>query len=412
MKKIIILLITVLSFNLYSQDFRLLVFSDYFGQIEPTTDYDNLRFRNYIRPEFGMDLLDYTGYLTVSGEFYYDYFNDNQTPDPSNILRECYLSFYPDWGDVIIGQKYTNKGKADVFSPLNSFNASYREQFSLDEPYQSKRSDLQLEANYYITDESSLELVYIPFPRTDYQSPGEITFEADDKIYTLDKDSDPYLLENGHSFFLTYNYYGYNLDFQAAYNYYTEQAYNYNIYESNDRFIGKEYNKVHSAGGAISTSLGTFGVVEEIVFNLTEDFEGNDPGIKNSDITVNTQLSNTLFGRTYSQFNIVYQYIFNHDEGDTDLDKAFNDVHLQPLGHVAFVVAHLRDSFLREKLNVALNLAYIHPNVYIGPRCNYKISDLITLETGVNFTTGEYKNKLLEENLGGDNFFVRIKYEL
>lgn len=412
-KYLLISLLAILSVNTFSQEFRFLAFTDYFGQIEPSTDYESVRQRNYIRPEFSTHILDYLGYFTISGEIYYDYFNDNEMPDPWNILRECYFSFYPSWGDIILGQKYTNKGKVDVFSPLNTFNASYKELFSLDEPYQSKRPDLQLEVNYYLTDESSLEVVYIPFPRPDYQSPGDLSFEADNGTYKLDKDSTPYLTGDPHSVFLTYNYYGYNFDLQGLYSFYTEQAYNYDLKNLSNGEISKEYNKVHTFGGAISTSIYEFGIVEEIAFNLTEDFNGNKSGVKNSDITLNTQLTKTLFGRTYGQINMVYQHVFNYKKASNDLEEAVYDAQLQPTDNILFLIGHLHDSFLREKLYLALNIGFFFsPDVYIAPRCNYKINDFLTLESGLDIYTGKYESKLLEEHLGGDTFFLRIKYEL
>lgn len=413
MKIYLIIILTALSINTFTQDFRLLAFSDYFGQIEPSSDYDSVRQRTYIRPEFNIHIMDYLGYFTISGEYYYDHFNDEKIPDPWNILRECYISFYPDWGDIIIGQKYTNKGKVDVFSPLNPFNASYKELFSLDEPFQGKRPDLQLEVNYYLTDESSLEIIYIPFPRPDYQSTGNLSFNADNDSYILDKDSSSYLIENPHSVFLTYNFYGYNFDLQGLYSNYIDQAYNYNLDSLSDKKLSKKYNRVHTFGGAISTSINEFGIVEEIAFNLTEDFNGDKPGIKNSDLTINTQITKTLFGRTYSQVNMVYQHVFNYKKPKNDIEEAIYDAQLQPTDNILFFIGHLHDSFLREKLYLALNLGFFFsPDVYIAPRCNYKLNDFITLESGLDIYTGKYENKLLEENLGGDTFFIRLKYQL
>lgn len=412
MKKLLLLILLVAPVPGFSQEFRLLTFTDYYGQIEPTTDYDNLRQRTYIRPEFTMDFLDYMGYFNVSGEFYYDFFSSEDIPNFENILREFYFSFYPDWGDITIGQKLINKGKVDVFSPLNAFNGSYRELLSLDEPYQSKRGDLQLEASYYINDENSIELLYIPFPRPDYQGKGELDFIADGSNYTLNKGSAPYLFTPSHSLFLTYNYYGYNFDIQGAYYNYIEQGYNYSLDYSNSE-IDKIYNRVHTIGGAISTSISSFSLVEEVAFNLTEDFDGNEPGIKNSDITFNTQLTRTLFGRTYAQVNMVYQHVFNYDKGDSELEEAINDVHLQPTDNILFFIFHLHDSFLREKLYLALNAGFFFStDVYVAPRASYRIKDNLIIETGADIYTGEYENKLLEEHLGGDNFYIRLKFEL
>ncbi len=425
MKKILLLSFLLNITYIFSFELRTIIFSDYYGQIEHTTDYESVRQRNYIRPEISVDFLDYYGAFSLSAEFYYDMFNDEQTPDPFNILLECYFSFYPNWGDIIIGQKYTNKGKADVFSPLNIFNGAYKEVLSLDEAYQGKRPDIGIELKYYITDESSIELYYIPFPRPDYQSRGSLNIIDDNMNLTLDKESDPYLISNPHSIFLNYNLYGYNFDMQFIFAYYTEQGYNYDLSNLNEDTyltgtVDKQYNKVQTIGAAFSSNIGPFSIVEEVAFNLTEDFYGTDLGIKNSDITLNTQLTKTIFGRTFAQLNMIYQHVFNYDNvtsrfsslNENELKDMITDVHLQPTDNILFFIGHLHDYFFREKLYLGLNIGFFFsPDVYIAPRCNYRITDNITIESGMDIYTGEYKNKLLEEDLGGDVFYFRVKYE-
>lgn len=427
MKKVLLVLLLLSTMNIFSGEFRLLTFTDYFGQIEASNGYDNLRQRNYVRPEFNADLFDYTAFFSVSGEFYYDYFADEQIPDSSNILREFYFTFYLPFGDLTVGQKFTNKGKVDVFSPLNLYNGSYRELLSLDEPYQSKRADLQLEIKYYINDENSLELVYIPFPRPDYQGKGELTVDDGRLDFELNKESDPYLFDFKYqSFYLNYSRYGFDSDLQLFYGYYTNRKYDFDLsdlYVSGSNLRGeleKEYNRTHTIGAAFSTNIGSFALNEEIAFNLTEDFDGDEIGVRNSDITLNSQVTKTLFGRVTSNFNLICQYIINYDKADTNystkIDKelisAINDVHLQPNEHIIVAVVHFHDYFLREKLYVALNSALLFPRVYIGPRVSYKFKDYLSVETGVDFFTGKYENNLLDEDLGGDNFFIRFKYEL
>lgn len=409
---------------LYSVDFRMLAFTDYYGQIEASTPYDNLRQRNLIRPEISLDLLDYTASFTLSGEFYYDYYADEKTPDYFNILQECYFSFYLDKTDIIIGQKFTNTGKVDIFSPLNVYNGIYRETLSMDEPYQKKRPDAQLEIKYYIDDDSSLELIYIPFPRPDYQGKGDLKVSDGLLNFTLDKESTPYLLENSHSFYLAYNRFGFDTDMQLFYGYYTGRGYNFSLEDLSlvgGNLVGtmdKTYNRIHTVGGAFSFNIGSFAFNEEIGLNITEDFNGDDIGIKNSDITINSQITKTLFGRVTSNLNIIYQHIFNYNKGsrynndvDDQLYEAINDIHMQPTDNILVLVLHLHDYYLREKLYVALNTALLYPRIYIGPRVNYKLKDYLTIETGVDYFTNKYENYLLDENLGGDNFFIRIKYE-
>lgn len=427
MRYLTTLFLLFFSFSIYSAELRLLAFSDYYGSMEQDRDYENLRQRTYIRPEFSSDILDYRGFFSISGEYYYDYFTNEETPQNSDILREAYFSFYLPKFDLTIGQKYTNKGKVDVFSPLNVYNASYRELLSLDESFQSKRPDLQLEINYYINDENSIELVYIPFPRPDYQGTDILRVTDGNLDFTLDKESDSYLTDIKHqSFYLTYNRYGLNSDLQLFYSYYTGRGYNFDLSGLNENAgilngtLEKQYNKVHTFGLGYSTSIGAYSLNEEIAFNLTEDFDGTKAEIKNSDITVNSQVTKIIFGRVTSNLNVIYQHIINYDKAETgysttidkELIDAFNDVHMQPTDHIVVLVGHLSDSYLRDKLYVAINSALLFPRVYIGPRVKYKLRDYLTLETGIDYFTGKYENYILEEDLGGDNFFIRFRYEL
>lgn len=410
MNKILLVLLLVIVQPIFSVEFRTLLFTDYYGQIEPSTDYEHLRQRNYIRPELSLDLFNYAASLNLSAEYYYDNFTEEQVPNNFNILREFYISIFFNWGDLLVGQKFTTKSKAEVFSPLNILNASYREVFSLDGPYQSKLAELSAEVRYYLNDDSSLELLYIPFPRTDYQGEDNLDVNLNNVNYTLHNKTDAYLLDNSHSLFLTYNKYSYSFDTQLTYAYYVDGSYNYKL--NDDYTIDKTFNRVHTLGGAFSSSLGEVGITEELAINITEDFSGTDPGIKNSDITLNSQFTKTLFGRTYGQLSMIYQYIFNYEK-DGSFSDAVYAIHNQPTGNILFFVSHLHDSFLREKLYVALNVGFFFsPNIYIAPRVSYSISDLLKLETGIDMYTGKYKNKVLEDNLGGDNFYIRFKYEI
>ncbi|OQY39388.1 MAG: hypothetical protein B6229_03920, partial [Spirochaetaceae bacterium 4572_7] len=319
MRKIVLLIVILNSSIIFSLDIRVTAFTDYYGQIEPSTAYTTLRQRNYIKPEISMDMFNYNAEFNISGEFYYDFFTVETMTNPMNILEECYLSIYLPWGDIFLGQKYINKGKADVFSPLNPFNASYKKILSLDEPYQSKLPDFQAEVKLYINDENSIELLYMPFPRADYQGSGIIS-SAENPEFSFDKESENYIISNPNSFFITYNRYGYSFDTQVMYAYYTENSYNYLI---NGSKITKEFNKVHTLGGAISSSIGGTGIVEEAAINIT-------------------QLTHTLFNRTFGQLSIIYQHIFNYKKyQDNSIGVAIHDIQLQPTNNILFFIAHL-----------------------------------------------------------------------
>ncbi|MCK5674266.1 MAG: hypothetical protein KAH95_12875, partial [Spirochaetales bacterium] len=124
-------------------------------------------------------------------------------------------------------------------------------------------------------------------------------------------------------------------------------------------------------------------------------------------------------GGTFAQLNIIYQYIINFDEGKTsypnnveaELVEEFNGYFNQPVEHIAFAIIHLHNSFFHDKLYLALNAGYIHPNVYLAPRISYTISDGMKIETGADINTGEPSDKFLARGNLWDNYYVRLKYE-
>jgi hypothetical protein len=77
MKRIILIVLVIIQGSIYGVDFKLLTFTDYYGQIEPTTPYSNIRQRTYARPEFNIGFLDYKANMTLSLEYYYDFFSKN-----------------------------------------------------------------------------------------------------------------------------------------------------------------------------------------------------------------------------------------------------------------------------------------------------------------------------------------------
>ena len=208
-------------------------------------------------------------------------------------------------------------------------------------------------------------------------------------------------------------------DLQLNYAFYTDQTPNFDLsgLDFGASLTGSAstiYTRNHTFGGAYSTSFKGIAIVEELAVNLTEDLAGTDIGIKNSDITLNSQITWTLYGGIFAQLNVVYQYIINFNEGSQNypmLVDEFNTYFNQPLQHVAFAIAHLHKSFLREKLYFALNLAYLHPQVYIAPRVSYALSDELKIETGADIKTGAPSEYILARGNLSDNYYIRLKYE-
>lgn len=408
MKNILILIVlNLVCIQLQAIEFRTQLFSDMFLKVEPTEELDIIRQRNYIKTDLAGDLFDFMVEYNISLEYYYDFFSDKTYTSPLNIIREVYISIYPSWGDIHIGNRLVTLGQADVFSPLNRYNAVYSELFSLDDPYQSKLSQNSLEALFYINDDSSINLLYIPFSRPNYQT--SYSREIPELSQTLNEESTMFITDSPHSIFLGFNQYAFGYDLQILYGNFISPAANY---FSSEGEITQSYNREQVIGASYSTSLGEVAIIDELALTLTENFDGSMEGVRNSDITNNLQCTFTLFGRTYTQINMIYQYIFNFSE-ESDLEEAVNDIQNQPVEHVLFFIGHLHDSFLREKLYLALNLGFFFStDFYIAPRANYSISDRLVVESGFNIYTEEYIPKILARENGADNFFLRVRFDL
>jgi len=425
-KKISLVIILVILFvPLSAVEFQGLIFADYYGDIEPSTNYENLRSRLYFQPVLSGSLFNYTVDFELSGNLYYDPLGDPSFIEGENILKEAYLSLPVGNFDFSIGQKILSPGMVDVFSPLNNINSEYVYKLSLDDPYDSKRADLMVQIQYYPNFDDSIQLVYVPFPRPDYEETRTVTMDSTGIDVDFLFGSDPYLTDSSNSFFISYNHMSSSFDLQFDYAWYTEQTPDFDLSELVDgpSLTGNVlplYTKKHTFGGAYSTSFNGITLVEELAVNLTEDLDGTEIGIKNSDITLNSQITGTLYGGTFAQLNIVYQHVINYDQSgsvysplvDDQLIDEFNNYFNQPVQNIAFFIGHLHNSFFREKLYLALNVGFFFStDIYLAPRIAYTLSDEMKIEAGADIKTGEPSEYTLARGNLSDNYYVRLKFE-
>ena len=178
-KKLSLLIVVLfLTTSLFALDFQGILFADYYGDIEPTTGYENIKGRLYYQPVLSGSLFDYAMDFKISANLYYDFLGDPNLVAPENILREAYLFFPFDNFDLFVGQKIVSPGMADVFSPLNCVNGEYAFKLSLDDPYEGKRADALVQVRYYPSYDDLIELVYVPFPRPDYEPTAPVNLAA------------------------------------------------------------------------------------------------------------------------------------------------------------------------------------------------------------------------------------------
>lgn len=421
MKRLIAFCFLIMALSLLgAQEFRFEGFVDYFGGIEASRGYENLETRVYMEPTF-LGYHDPTGLEWVlSAKLLVKPMGEPASIDPWDILGETYLFLPLGKFDFLLGQKLVTYGFADVFGPLNALHSTHRAVLSLDEKYESRRPDPLVQIKYYPTFYDSLELTYVPVTRPDVEQTGPVFLPLAHDYVLFEKD--PYLMDHPHSLFFNYTRFGEKMDWQLFYGFYTENTPDF-VIESYDGgatdYIRAEYNRKHTLGAAYSTRLGNSTLSQDIAFSLTSDFDGSDPGVQNSEITVNTQYLTNLPWGVLSQTTLVYSYFFNHGAHGKGSDavvadylaKEISGFHLQPLPHIAFVVAHFEKSFLREKLKSQLNVGFFFsPEIYFGPRLAYSLSDYWALETGLDLTLGDPPDSDLRRNPSDDNYYIRAVF--
>jgi len=423
MRKICILTVLLLSLQVLSagaKDFEFVSFIDYYGGIEPTDGYRNLRSRVFMRPSFS-GFEDNTGLeWTLSANLWTQPLGDPEGINPYDILHEAYLLRPFDYFDITLGQKIVRYGFADVFGPLDALHSTNRAPYSLDEGFDSRRADPMIQIRVYPTIEDTVELTYVPITRPDKERRGDVILP--DSSDTVRWSDDPYITDNLHSLFLDYRHYGEKLDLELFYAWYTEHSPDFLIPETSKAeksIIMPIYRKKHTLGFAYATRIWDATLSQDFAFNLSSDFEGTDMGAQNSDITVNTQLLVNLPWDILSQYSLVYAFFPNHGKhkkGDEDdatsyLAREIQGFHTQPLQHIAFVIAHLERGFLREKLKTSLNVGFFFsPKMYFGPRLSYSINDYWQVAAGCDITLGDPPDNDLRRNNSNDNYYVRLLY--
>ena len=414
-----VILLSLSVSNVWAQNFEFVSFVDYYGGIEPSEGYENLRTRVFMRPTF-------FGYEEKTGLEWYLSANLWAQPlgepvniNPWDILHETYLYLPFSYFDITLGQKIVTYGFADIFGPLNALHSTNRSPYSLDDSFDSRRPDPLLQIRIYPTYEDTIELTYVPITRPDKERIDII--QLPDSSDTVQWSADPYITDSLHSFYINYNRYGEKVDLQFFYGWYTEQTPDFLVSDTTSASseLVPVYRKKHTFGFAYSTGIGITTLSQDFAFNLTSDFAGTDIGAQNSDITINTQLLVNLPWNILSQYSLVYSYFFNHGKHDPGIDTAVSSYlageiqvfHTQPLQHIAFIIAHFEKSFLREKLKTTLNVGFFFsPEIYFGPRFAYSLNDYWQLETGADITLGDPPDNDLRRNPSNDNFYVRLLY--
>lgn len=395
-------------------DFRFTSWMDWYGGVEPSEGFENLRTRVYMAPEWSGGIGNSSIEWQLAPRLWVQPLGEPSAIDPWDILFEGYLFFPFDNLELTVGQTLSSYGFADVMGPLNIAHSTSRAPFSLDEFFDSRRPDPLVRLTWFPTFEDTLELTYIPVGRRDRERPGPVELPQAGGRRVI-WDDDPYILDEPHSVFLNYRRFGERFDIQVLYGWYVDRTPDFVV---GDETLTPVYNRAQTAGVAWATRLagGTFS--QDIAFDLTRDFDGTNIGGKNSRLTVNSQLLLFLPADILSQFSLVYSWFPNHGnhdllDGDAALTaylaEEIQGFHLQPLEHIAFVIAHFERAFLRERLQTELNVGFFFsPEVYLAPRVSWSFSDNWMITAGADITLGDPPDEDLRRNPWNDNVYARM----
>lgn len=407
---------------LSAQNFSFVSFADYYGGIEPSEGYQNLRSRIFMRPTFG-GVDDNTGFeWRLSANLWAQPFGEPMSINPWDIPHESYFLLPFNYFDITLGQKIITYGFADISGPLNAPHSTNEAIYSLDESFDRRRPDPLLQVRLYPTFADTIELTYVPITRPDRERQGPISLPGSND--TVEWGPDSYITDPSslHSIFAHYSHYGEKVDLQFFYGWYTEHKPDFIIPETTSTaasIIRPVYRKKHTFGFAYSLKLWAMTLSQDFAFNLTEDLQGSDIGGQNSDITVNTQLLAKLPWNILSQYSLIYSFFPNHNkhsagsdgEASSYLAKEVQTFHTQPLQHIAYIIAHFEKPFLREKMKAALNVGFFFsPEIYLGPRISYNISDYWQIEVGADITLLDPPDSDLRRNDSNDNYYVRLLF--
>lgn len=404
----------------FTQNFEFVSFADYYGGIEPSKGYENLRTRIYMHPKFyGMDMNSGLEWQ-LAANLWVQPLGKPFNIDPWNILGETYLLLPFNTFEIIVGQKIITYGFADIRGPLNIVNSTFRSPYSLDDSFDAFRPNPLMQLKVFPSFEDTLEFTYVPISRPDKErlDPIDLPGSGD----TLNWEPDSYITDNLHSFFFNYNRYGEKLDMQIFYGYHINSTPDFTVNETSSKtvsIIHPEYNRKHTLGFAYSTRIGNATLSQDIALGLTNNLNGTAIGGQYSDITLNNQLLLNLPWNILSQHSLVASYFFNYENytAGTESDAAsylseqFRIFHTQPRQFIAYYIGHFEKAFLREKLKTTLNLGFFFsPEIYFGPRISYAVTDHWQVELGLDITLGNPPNDDLRRNNSNDNFYFRVLF--
>lgn len=440
MKRVLLLLLSIITLNLVAMDLSLQLQTDYYGDLEPTTEYESLRSRLYMKPEISGMLFGYNLEYYLTANLYIQAFNDEIFVQPDNILREGFIGLHTSLFSLYIGQRFVNWGKVDFYSPMNIINPVNTTVLSLDNVDEGKLPVLMADLFINIGFNASLEVVYEPYLRTYYYPYEQLDIIIDNTYADVDATfyhkEIAYLSEEAHSLFLAYNYWSYWFDLLLSYSFYIDQYPDFDLSAITHEFDDikpiirgeafNTYNRAHLIGIGFGMNLQDWGVDVESGLKITEDWDGTKIETKNSELVTNLQFNRTFFNNLFLQFNVIYRYIINFDATlDIEYGSLINSYlksemkkrFLQPVESAVYIVNHIHRNFINDTLQLALNSGVGFPvnyigsydtEIYLAPRISYSLNDFVKIQSGADLYIQGEESGYLGRNTLKDNFYVRV----
>lgn len=446
MNKLLLFYLFILCLCVHSIDFGIKARADYYGDLEPTTNYENLRSQLYISPSLSLDIQNNIDFY-ISLNLFYDPIADETLPRVENLLREGYIRYRNSFISLYLGQKIVNWGKVDFYSPINILNPIDLTVLSLDNIEESRLPtpmvDLIISPHYT----TNVEIIYEPFLRPYYTPNEERNIVVD--MFTMDLDTN-FIHENpdyfeimANSFFISINYWSYWFDILLSYSNFMDPYPDFDVSDITQVIEKKtffsvykirgngytSYNRAQLFGIGLSTNIEEWGVDAEAGLKVTEDWEGTRFDIKNSEFVTNLQVNRTFFTDWFTQVNIIYRHIINYDvEPESNihstvlrsLNAEFQSTFLQPTKEAIYMALHIHKFFLHEKLYTGVNTGmgvpinptdYYEDELFVSPRLSYTLNDLTKISTGIDLYLQGEAAGYIGRNKYKDNFYIKVTLE-
>ena len=427
---------------------------DHYGGVAEERFYtnDRVRLTALSRLRAAADSGFWTALLEVTGHVQYDDGGFSVAPgaltvrDLDNLIRRAFLSVRLDAFDVDVGKKFVRWGKVDFLSPLDVINHANLEVPELDDRLERTLADPMLHVTAYLSDEVSVELVYVPFLAPYLVDIEEL--DMDYELFSLDVDMEflhpevePFS-QWAHSVHAALNYSTFLADLQLTYSYYRDQIPDVDLSGLEERVDGAlvdiegtvvtSHGRAHNIGLGASFGLDGVGLDGWVVsIDNAAKFHGNNLDgsridVKNPEIRSVLQLDHA-FAIDQQQFLAIAAVIhrlvlFDETAWQSDYTPflenrigSLSDRELfQDEPSSWYVAGRLQTDFLREQLNVEATSVWgiTEEALHLAPRVSYEFTDTWTVAVGANlwFTLGDPdpdKTGVLRRDDAKDNVFIR-----